>query len=180
MQSIASLHTVTIASYIAIHLCIHLHTCAVCLLSLARAGQLFPNGFTTRLPKGVNPLPLVDVEETLTDLRLESSVRVPVHVVSVTMLALDFFMTTVPLFTDQCTFQRDPGPCREFISYSHFYNVTSHTCERLIIYGGCGGNDNRLSSEDDCMAQCVSGEWFIRSIHTCAYLSSLKLCLFDL
>ena len=140
-------------------LCIHLQTCAACLLSLARVGQLFPDGFTTRLRKGVNPLPMVDVEEMLTDLRLESSVRVPVHVVSVTV-SVDFFINNcISLHTDRCTLQRDPGPCRAFIP-SYFYNVTSGECERFI-YGGCGGNDNRFSSEDDCMEQCVNGEWFI-------------------
>jgi len=69
-----------------------LQTCAICLLSLARAGQLFPDGFTTRLRKGVNPLPMVDVEGMPIDLRLEITVRVPVHVVSMIML-VDFFIT---------------------------------------------------------------------------------------
>ena len=102
---------------------------------------------------------MVDVEEMLTDLRLESSVIVPVHAVSVTM-SVDFFMTNcISLYTDRCTLQRDPGPCLAIFP-SYFYNVTSGKCERFI-YGGCRGNDNRFQSEDDCMAQCVNSEWFI-------------------
>ena len=38
---------------------------------------------------------------------------------------------------------------------SYFFNVESEECERFY-YSGEGGNDNRFSSLDDCLATCVS------------------------
>ena len=85
-------------------------------------------------------------------------------------------------FTDRCTLQRDPGPCRASFP-SYFYNVTSEACEKFT-YGGCQGNENRFSSEDDCIAQCTdNGKSLTQIIHmllACAHISILRVCLFGL
>jgi len=79
-----------------------------------------------------------------------SSVRVPVIVVSsVVMLCL---IVLVFYFTDQCTLQPDPGPCRGFIP-RYFYNVETRKCEKFT-YGDCKGNGNRFSSIADCTSPC--------------------------
>ena len=51
-----------------------------------------------------------------------------------------------------CGLEPETGLCEAYIP-SYFYNVTSKRCERFI-YGGCGGNDNRFSTMEQCQATC--------------------------
>lgn len=52
-----------------------------------------------------------------------------------------------------CNASPDKGPCRAYFPV-FFYNSTSGKCEQFV-YGGCGGNDNRFSSEQQCLNKCV-------------------------
>ena len=50
--------------------------------------------------------------------------------------------------------ERDPGPCRGyFIKY--YYDKSSGRCEQFA-FGGCQGNGNRFSSNEDCEHICVT------------------------
>lgn len=37
-----------------------------------------------------------------------------------------------------------------------FYNIATKKCEQFI-YGGCGGNENRFDTKDECEKRCVPG-----------------------
>ncbi|XP_058806520.1 papilin [Phymastichus coffea] len=52
-----------------------------------------------------------------------------------------------------CALPRDRGTCREF-SVKWFYDTEYGGCSRFW-YGGCGGNDNRFKTQEDCKAICV-------------------------
>ena len=51
-----------------------------------------------------------------------------------------------------CELGPETGVCEAYIP-SYFYNVTSKKCD-MFIYGGCGGNDNRFSTMDQCQKTC--------------------------
>ncbi|XP_066991337.2 uncharacterized protein [Anabrus simplex] len=54
---------------------------------------------------------------------------------------------------EACTLKEEPGPCREF-TVKWYFNVEYGACSRFR-YGGCGGNNNRFESEEDCKNTCV-------------------------
>lgn len=48
---------------------------------------------------------------------------------------------------------QDAGDCDEWvIKYS--YDSDSRSC-KAYYYGGCGGNENRFDSLDDCESRCI-------------------------
>ncbi|XP_021364856.1 keratin, type I cytoskeletal 9-like isoform X2 [Mizuhopecten yessoensis] len=51
-----------------------------------------------------------------------------------------------------CIQPAKPGSCSAGIT-NHFYNTTSGQCE-TFVFGGCGGNDNRFQSKEDCERRC--------------------------
>ena len=51
-----------------------------------------------------------------------------------------------------CGLEPETGLCEAYLP-SYFYNVTSKRCE-TFIYGGCGGNDNRFLTLQQCQATC--------------------------
>ena len=57
---------------------------------------------------------------------------------------------------DVCSFEQDRGECigrfRKF-----YYNAVLKKCEEFT-FGGCGGNGNRFSSEDECQKICLIRE----------------------
>lgn len=55
-------------------------------------------------------------------------------------------------YTDMCTVTPDPGPCRAAFPM-FYYDPNTSTC-RSFIYGGCRGNRNRYSSQEECVNRC--------------------------
>ncbi|XP_033734943.1 WAG22 antigen-like [Pecten maximus] len=51
-----------------------------------------------------------------------------------------------------CIQPAKPGSCLAAIT-NYFYNTTSGQCE-TFLFGGCGGNDNRFQSKEDCERRC--------------------------
>jgi len=52
-----------------------------------------------------------------------------------------------------CNLPVQPGPCRGFTNVFYF-DVVKGKC-KPFVYGGCGGNLNRFTSEFECNAYCV-------------------------
>ncbi|XP_017001607.2 papilin isoform X1 [Drosophila takahashii] len=52
----------------------------------------------------------------------------------------------------QCSQPADPGQCGEWV-LNWNYNETKGACQSFY-YGGCGGNDNRFATEEECSATC--------------------------
>ncbi|VDK41921.1 unnamed protein product [Dibothriocephalus latus] len=51
-----------------------------------------------------------------------------------------------------CDFPIDPGMCMAYFP-SYGYNSETRRCEEFV-YGGCGGNENRFDSLDECRSMC--------------------------
>ena len=52
-----------------------------------------------------------------------------------------------------CELERDSGPCDDYHAVWYFEPVRRQ-CRRFL-YGGCHGNGNRFSSEDECSSLCL-------------------------
>ncbi|XP_041919758.1 kunitz-type protease inhibitor 2 [Alosa sapidissima] len=57
---------------------------------------------------------------------------------------------------DHCLIPSDPGRCRAAFPM-FYYDSKTRSC-RQFIYGGCGGNANRFTSEEYCMKTCQGQE----------------------
>lgn len=55
--------------------------------------------------------------------------------------------------TEQCSLDKDRGSCRDF-KVKWFFDMEYGGCSRFW-YGGCEGNDNRFSSQEECKEKCV-------------------------
>ncbi|XP_075723107.1 kunitz-type serine protease inhibitor A-like isoform X2 [Rhipicephalus microplus] len=53
----------------------------------------------------------------------------------------------------KCYLPPETGVCRARITKWYFDRRTD-SC-RSFIYGGCGGNENKFSSEEECLAECA-------------------------
>nr|CAI5860889.1 unnamed protein product [Callosobruchus analis] len=57
---------------------------------------------------------------------------------------------------DVCDMERDPGPCRGYF-VKYYYDKTTRQCEQFA-FGGCQGNGNRFSSQEECEQICLTHE----------------------
>ncbi|XP_017083163.2 papilin isoform X3 [Drosophila eugracilis] len=53
---------------------------------------------------------------------------------------------------DICEIPAEVGECANYVS-SWYYDTKDQAC-RQFYYGGCGGNENRFTSEESCLARC--------------------------
>uniref|UniRef100_A0A3B4WT62 Collagen alpha-1(XXVIII) chain n=1 Tax=Seriola lalandi dorsalis TaxID=1841481 RepID=A0A3B4WT62_SERLL len=60
---------------------------------------------------------------------------------------------TAPLLDPRCKLNLDQGSCRDY-SIRWYYDKQANACAQFW-YGGCGGNDNRYETEDECKKTCV-------------------------
>lgn len=51
-----------------------------------------------------------------------------------------------------CSYPPAPGTCEDRVR-NYFFNSERRQCE-VLIYSGCGGNENRFSSNLDCLHAC--------------------------
>ena len=57
---------------------------------------------------------------------------------------------------EECLLAAEQGPCEADIQAWHF-DAESGTCQQFS-YGGCEGNTNNFSSEEQCQARCAGAE----------------------
>uniref|UniRef100_H0VIY0 Collagen type VI alpha 3 chain n=1 Tax=Cavia porcellus TaxID=10141 RepID=H0VIY0_CAVPO len=58
------------------------------------------------------------------------------------------------IIVDICKLPRDDGTCRDFV-LRWYYDTKTESCARFW-YGGCGGNENRFDSQQNCEKLCAS------------------------
>jgi len=56
------------------------------------------------------------------------------------------------LTADVCRLPAGPGPCTSYVNQWYF-NSQNQTCKQFV-YGGCGGNENRFQTREDCHRKC--------------------------
>jgi hypothetical protein len=70
-------------------------------------------------------------------------------------LRIGGIFTTRPPTTNNiymCQQVPDVGPCRAFVE-QYYFNTVLRSCQ-IFIWGGCGGNQNRFLSRDECERTC--------------------------
>ncbi|XP_059133895.1 collagen alpha-3(VI) chain [Peromyscus eremicus] len=68
---------------------------------------------------------------------------------------INLMVNTEPLFltkTDICKLTKDGGTCDQF-KLLWYYDLKERGCKRFW-YGGCGGNENRFKSQEECEKMC--------------------------
>ncbi|KAM7421652.1 hypothetical protein PAMA_015686 [Pampus argenteus] len=55
---------------------------------------------------------------------------------------------------DSCFLKQDPGTCQNY-SMMWFFDSEQSECSRFW-YGGCGGNNNRFKTQDECESLCLT------------------------
>lgn len=58
----------------------------------------------------------------------------------------------VVMKTDVCSLKPDKGPCTNYVT-KWYYDTGDKLC-KTFTYGGCGGNGNLFTSQDECTKQC--------------------------
>uniref|UniRef100_A0A672YJR1 Collagen alpha-1(XXVIII) chain n=1 Tax=Sphaeramia orbicularis TaxID=375764 RepID=A0A672YJR1_9TELE len=85
---------------------------------------------------------------------LESSVSTEGVSSLQTIIIQTTFSSPEPVPLDpRCNLGLDQGSCRDY-SIRWYYDKQANACAQFW-YGGCGGNDNRYETEDECKKTCV-------------------------
>lgn len=68
-----------------------------------------------------------------------------------------FFLTSSFIWStvsgiDRCLEPMSEGFCSEYVLLWYFHQLSGEC--RPFVYGGCGGNQNRFSSRDECQSWC--------------------------
>ncbi len=71
-----------------------------------------------------------------------------------------------PLLNPRCNLNLDQGTCRNY-SIHWYYDKQANACAQFW-YGGCGGNDNRYETEDECKKTCV----LVKTGNICTFLTA--------
>ncbi|GIY77809.1 putative serine proteinase inhibitor [Caerostris extrusa] len=68
-----------------------------------------------------------------------------------------FFLLAVAFAREEknCVDEPETGLCRAYFP-SWYYDQQSGSCKEFV-YGGCGGNGNRYTTEQECMGHCGRG-----------------------
>nr|XP_033474208.1 collagen, type XXVIII, alpha 2a isoform X1 [Epinephelus lanceolatus] len=61
-----------------------------------------------------------------------------------------------PVVDPRCNLTLDQGTCRDY-SIQWYYDKQANACAQFW-YGGCGGNDNRYETEDECKKTCIQSK----------------------
>lgn len=75
---------------------------------------------------------------------------------------------------DVCTLPSETGPCRA-MHERWFFDHKSGNCA-TFIWGGCGGNDNKFMSEDDCIQKCKRDKQYEQQQVRCLLKSETGPC----
>ena len=79
-----------------------------------------------------------------------------------------------PSVAEVCALEKERGSCRNF-TVKWFYDMEYGGCSRFW-YGGCDGNENRFSSQEECRGHCIEPEGMRKMIinhETCVFGSFL-------
>ncbi|KAG5669426.1 hypothetical protein PVAND_017313 [Polypedilum vanderplanki] len=63
------------------------------------------------------------------------------------------FMTINFVSADPCHQPPDAGRCRATVM-QYYFDTASKSCEQFV-YGGCGGNENRFQTQEQCQQTCA-------------------------
>jgi len=58
---------------------------------------------------------------------------------------------------DVCRLPAGPGPCSSYV-HQWYFDSENQTCKQFV-YGGCGGNENRFQTREDCHRKCSPTGW---------------------
>uniref|UniRef100_A0A3B3US00 BPTI/Kunitz inhibitor domain-containing protein n=1 Tax=Poecilia latipinna TaxID=48699 RepID=A0A3B3US00_9TELE len=63
-----------------------------------------------------------------------------------------FILNSSTTLTDHCLLPMSEGACSEYALVWYFHGQSGEC--RPFVYGGCGGNQNRFTSKQDCESLC--------------------------
>lgn len=63
-------------------------------------------------------------------------------------------VTVISCVADACFLRQDQGGCQNY-TMMWFFDPEQSECSRFW-YGGCGGNENRFATQDECENLCLT------------------------